>query len=341
MASVSEGVRNLVANCAEIQRGEKVLIVNEQGAMDPDVVSLIAEDVRGAGASPQVIWAEPPGRGNPVPDELLQAIASSDKVIDSLGIGDKALEAHLGPNPHVVVIHSMFRTKDHFASEHARYHWGMANAIYHRFEKELFAAGRRWQFTARAGTDISGVIGAVSERARQLEDDRSPFSRSFNSPAYIPVASNSCEGRAVIEYTGGFRRIPIDHPPTLVIEGNVIRRVEGPPEGKRWVDEYAKILDERQERMAIPDANRVDSWHGGLHPIAELEGGDRGLIGNASTSMAHFHVGPDGAHIQAQWGNLTMELDGETVIEGGKYHPGFDDPKLREAAQRFGLAYWR
>lgn len=93
--------------------------------------------------------------------------------------------------------------------------------------------------------------------------------------------------------------------------------------------------------MAVPDVNRVDSWHSGLHPTAECEGGARGLIGNASTKMAHFHVGPDGVHIQAQFGDFTLELDGEKIIEGGKYATSFDDSKLREAAPRFGLTHWR
>lgn len=346
MAGVSDGVNNLVQNCAEVQRGEKVLIINEQGAMDAAVADLIAERVRAAGASPEMVWADapeggPPGMGgDSIPDELLRAITAADKIIANYPLRDRALEPRLGPNPKVLVVHSMFRTEEHFASEHARYHWGMANAIYERFEKELFAEGRRFRLAGTGGTDVSGVIGPVSARAQQLEDERASFSRSFNRPAFIPVASLGCEGQAVIEYTGGFRRVPIDHPPTLVIEGNKITRVEGPPEAKRWVEEYAKVLDERLEQVG-PEAGKVDSWHGGLHPTAECTPGPRGLIGNASTNMMHFHVGPDGAHMQAQWGRAILELDGEKVIENGKYVAGWDDPKLRETAQRFGLNHWK
>lgn len=166
MEPIAEGVRNLVTNCAEIHSGERVLIINEQGAMDPDVADLIAEEVRAARADPEVRWAAPIERGAPVPDELLRAIASSDKVIESYGLSDKPLEASLGSDANVLVIHSMFRTKEHFGSQHAQYHWGMAKAIYDRFEKELFASGRRWRMTTPVGTNITGVIGLVSERAR-------------------------------------------------------------------------------------------------------------------------------------------------------------------------------
>jgi hypothetical protein len=144
----------------------------------------------------------------------------------------------------------------------------------------------------------------------------------------------------VIEYTGGFRRVPIDHPPTLVIEGNRITCVQGPPEAKRWVDEYAKMVDERLEQHGM-EANKVDSWHGGLHPTAECTPGTRGLIGNASTNMMHFHVGPEGDYMQAQWGRVILELDGERIIDDGRYVPEWDDAKLRETARRFGLEGWK
>ena len=333
-----EAVENLVRNCAQVQRGESVLLLNEQDAMDADVVGLVAEAISTAGATPRVMWEAPPEKDAAMPGELLEAIASSDKVIAHFPVSPTALEESLGPNPSVVVVQSMFRTKDHFVSEHARYHWGMAHAIYERFQNELFAEGRKWRFTSPGGTDMSGVVAAFSERARQLEDNLTPFSRSFNSPAYIPVASRGCEGTAVIEYTGGHRRIPLDHPPTLVIENNVIVRAEGPPEAKRWVDQYSKVLSERSERLGTPDANKVDSWHGGLHPTAECIGG---FLGNASPKMAHFHVGPDGAHMAAQWGDLDMWLDDERVIENGRYAPEFDDSKLRETAYQLGLKHWR
>ena len=57
--------------------------------------------------------------------------------------------------------------------------------------------------------------------------------------------------------------------------------------------------------------------------------------------MAHFHIGPDGAHIAAQWGDLDMWLDDEPVMANGRYAAGFDDAKLREASRQLGLKHWR
>ena len=114
-------------------------------------------------------------------------------------------------------------------------------------------------------------------------------------------------------------------------------QIEGPPEAKTWVERYTNVLDARAQQFGSKGRN-VDSWHGGLHPRADCV---VGLIGNASTKMLHFHMAPDGAHIAAQMGDLTLEIDGEKILEGGKYAPDYDDLKLREVARSFGLEDWR
>ncbi len=118
--AAAEGVANLVRNCAEVQRGEKVLIINEQGAMDPAVADLMAEAVRAAGARAEVMWHDAPegsgpGRGGQLPEELLRAIISADKVIANYPLRDRAIEPHVGPDSRVLIVHSIFRTEEHFA----------------------------------------------------------------------------------------------------------------------------------------------------------------------------------------------------------------------------------
>ncbi len=114
-------------------------------------------------------------------------------------------------------------------------------------------------------------------------------------------------------------------------------KVEGPKDAKRWIEQYEKVLDDREARLGT-EGRTVDSWHGGLHPRADCV---PGLVGNASTKMLHFHMAPDGAHTATQMGDLNLELDGEKIFQAGKYAPGFDDAKLREAARRFGLEHWK
>ncbi len=37
-----QGVRNLINNCAEVKRGESVLLINELGRMESELVTVIA-----------------------------------------------------------------------------------------------------------------------------------------------------------------------------------------------------------------------------------------------------------------------------------------------------------
>jgi hypothetical protein len=168
---VEEGVANLVNNCAEVKRGEIVLLLNARGEAEADVVDLITEAVRAAGGRERVIWLDPPARGGgpgtapSLSEELVSAISAADKVIALYPLSDRSLVQALGDTPSVLVANTMFRTKDDFASNHARYHWGMANAIYERFEKELFAPGRSFRLANPAGTDVRGAsASSANER---------------------------------------------------------------------------------------------------------------------------------------------------------------------------------
>jgi len=135
MEPVQEGVANLVNHCAAVKRGETVLLLNECGEAEADLVDLIAEAVRAAGGREQVMWLDRPERGGgrgaapPISEELTKAITSADKVISLYPLSDRALVETLGDSPSVLITNTMFRTKEDFASNHARYHWGMANTV--------------------------------------------------------------------------------------------------------------------------------------------------------------------------------------------------------------------
>ncbi len=349
---VLAGVRNLVHTCAEVKRGENVLILNDQSdvvearrqaRVDPDLPLLIADAVREAGASCYELWGES-GDGAPLPHVLLGAVAAADKVISHYRLDEGALVDYLGDDTSVVYIYSRFRTLQEMGSEHARYHWSMARAIYDRFENEILREGKTWRITSAAGTDLSGIIGP------RFIEPITPLSRPFTSTAHNPVTSVGAEGRIVVRYgprlervptdpppivLGGLERIPIAYPPTLVVEGNTVVGVEGPFEAKGWVELFKNILEERL-RQRGPDANAIHSWHTGLNPKAECI---PGLVGNASLDSMHFHLGPMYEPISAKVGENTLEVDGEKVIDQGKF-AWIEDQKLQEAARSYGLTEW-
>ena len=46
---VQAGVNNLVRHCAAVERGESVLLLNERGGMDAELVALLEQAIAGAG----------------------------------------------------------------------------------------------------------------------------------------------------------------------------------------------------------------------------------------------------------------------------------------------------
>ncbi len=349
---VLAGVHNLVHTCADIRKGENVLILNEagdlanesrQGRVDPELSELIADAVRDAGASCHTMWGVSRGDRS-LPPILVGAIAAADKVISHYQLDESALANALGGASRVVYIYSRFRNLSQMGSGNARYHWGMARAIYDRFERELFREGRRWRITTPAGTDISGTIGRLSFGA--------PFTRDFSSPAHVPVTSVGAEGRIVVRFGPAYEKVPkdpppftlrgldqarieMDPPPTLVVEDNTVVGAEGPPEAIHWVELFKRILEERLQHRG-PNGNSIHSWHSGLNPRAECE---PGLAGNGSIDALHFHLGPTVDPVSTKIGPHTLELDGEEIIHRGKFTI-VEDPKLEEAARSFGLKEW-
>src|SRR5581483_1642860 len=113
-----------------------------------------------------------------------------------------------------------------------------------------------------------GRIGPNSARASYLEDERPERSRFFHSGAYTPVASLEAAGEIVVQYTGGFKRLPCDRPARYVIQANQLVTIEATDVDRHWADRLQQELDEKQQRFG-EKATIVDSWHGGAHPAAE------------------------------------------------------------------------
>jgi len=342
-----QGVCNLVHNCAAVAAGDKVVLVNELGKVQNEFVTLISETVNEEGALCNLIWIEAsasdPYTGQPRELSLsateTEAIFSADKVITSVreDLFSKYLP-HKGKVP--LLISNLFCTIEDASSEHARYHWGMARAIYDLIEKEILQVGRKWRINTPSGTDLSGIIDDASSRASYLDEQRSEFRRAFHSGAYCPAASGEAEGVIVCEYTGGATRSPCYDPPMIFVKKNKITGIEGGRHLRRWVELYRNDLDQKVKRFG-ERARIVDSWHGGANPGAECI---PGIIGNGGTRMMHFHLGrttgKSGDYIAAEISNYTLEVNGKKIYENGKLSV-LDHPKIKSAAERHHLEGWK
>ena len=124
-----DGIKNLITNCAEIAKGETVLIINGYGSVDPEFADLITEAVKETGADCHVLWAEPIERGAAaIPKVLLGAMKEADKVLTNYSINRVLMEPVVKEHG-MVHIDNWFRTPELMSTEHARFHTGMLRAI--------------------------------------------------------------------------------------------------------------------------------------------------------------------------------------------------------------------
>lgn len=332
---VREGVRNLVEHCAEVSRGDSVLILNEYGKIDPDIADLVAEAVKTAGADYHVMWGETIERGRKdLPKVLAGAMLSSDKVIASYSLNRAVVDGYTRGTG-IVQINNGCRTAQSMATAHATFHWEMVKAIYSRLE-ELFAEAETWRIAAPAGTEVAGRIGKGSDVADAYfaaEAEASRFIRVFPGEVYTPVGCLSAEGTIVAQYINIRDTTAWEQPARLTVQDSRVVRVEGGEEARSFETEIEENVSRYGENATV-----IDSWHGGMNPKARVPApGDRSLQGATSgVGLMHFHVGRTLEPVSAGILHHTVEVDGRKIYEGGKLLI-LDDPKIREAARRYGV----
>jgi hypothetical protein len=77
-----QGVLNLVRNCLGAANKDSVLLLNEWGKVDKDLVRLMEETVRECGAECHSLWGEQIPRGSEkLSPVLIGALRSADKTI--------------------------------------------------------------------------------------------------------------------------------------------------------------------------------------------------------------------------------------------------------------------
>jgi leucyl aminopeptidase (aminopeptidase T) len=335
MSDFKEGILNLVQHCAQVREGENVLVLNERGAVDLEVSECIAQMVRDAGATCRSVWGgsiEP--RSTTLPDVMVDAILSADKVISNHTINRVLLDDYIRGKD-LVYVRNACRTVESVLHPHARFHWGLVRAILAYLE-ELCSQAREWRITSPAGTDISGQVSDGSDVADAFfvqDAESSRFVRVFPGEVFTPVGSKRANGKIIMEYVNIKDNYPWDEVASITIENDEIKRIEGGERAEqlsRSIEDNARKYGER--------AAFLDSWHGGMNPGARTPSPDDWSLRGATSSpaMMHFHLGRTKDPISA--GNLfaSIELDGRKVIDDGKLLI-LEDEEILEARKSLEL----
>lgn len=260
MQGLAEGVRNLLSRCAEIQPGQRLLVLREDPALgwyDRAAPEAVAAEARamGATATVQVVGAPT----NAEPAEIAASIAAHDAVIFFARIGDQDRFEDRYPGKTVAM--SYARRAGDLASVFGRTDHRAMAALKSAVNAVLRGAGRI-EVTCPLGTRVSGSGG--------LPEAGEVAVRRFPLGVPQPVPAEGFSGQvALARYltpTGSRvydpAWVPIAEPVMAQIEGGRIAGLDGP------AAETARIHAHYQRVAATfgIEALAVHSWHAGFHP---------------------------------------------------------------------------
>lgn len=282
-----QGVHNLAVNCSEIKAGDRLLIYNRFGEIEPVFAELIISAAREAGADCHVLWGPPTNAmQDSLPSILISAVLAADKVIQNSRI-DRALLGKYLKRAGPIQIVNTCPTPQSMSTEHARYDFRRVMAICSQLSR-IASSAKMWRITTPLGTDISGKICRSSDIANAYfsqDTEASRFIRVFPGEVYTPIGSEQASGTIVTEYINRADPMPWRDPVSIAIEDNRVANVTG--SGKR-VGEIRNMLRANMEVYG-ESAMVLDSWHGGMNPKARVPtGSDRSLKG-AECSPAMMH----------------------------------------------------
>lgn len=332
---VKEGVWNLVANCLDVQKGESVLLLNEYGKIDPELVELIEDAARQQGAECHSLWGPTIERGaRSFSKVLVGAFLSADRVIMNYNLNREVLHQYVKDHQ-ILRVTNRCLTGENFATEHARFDWRMVRAIFARIE-EICASSKDWRITASGGTDLRGQVASASDVADAYfvqESEATRLIRVFPGEVYTPVGAINAQGKIVADGPNAEDRE--GGPPelvTFVVENNRIVRIEG---GER-AERVRQRIEENAQTFG-DNAWTIDSWHGGMNPRADPDPTGIGAI--STTQRMHFHARTLGGNFGATVRSQTIDLDGRKLYQDGRLAV-LDDPNIVEAARRHGIEDW-
>lgn len=325
------GVRNLLDTCAQAERGEKLLIVEEEPALGfygaglAEIVAQCATELglrverRKTPFSPSV---------ETLPDELSGALQTSDHVLFLARIGDQLRFAAMPGGARPIVSYAL----DNQAMESP-----FATADYRSFLVLKYALdrivgdARHIRITCPLGTDYAGSLTQSATPSPNAAGDVTV--KRFPMSVFSPVSCDNFSGRVAVMHclagTGSRYYEPygirIGEPVFAVVEGHRLVDWDGPEDTvSRVRAHYADV----SSRFGI-DRDFVHSWHAGIHPgcayagdaFDNLERWSGSAFGNPR--LLHFHTCGAYAPGEICWNivDATVVIDDVAIWENGRFYP--------------------
>ena len=345
--AVHAGVANLVRRCAVVESGEAVLLLNERGAMSPELAELIEQEIAAAGGAPYSLWVDSLARAGELPRPVAGAVLGADKLLLGCNLNRAVLLEHLRANDRagLVRINNRIRAPEGMASDHARFDWRLVMALAGKIE-ERTAQAATYRVTSPRGTEVAGRVASASEVADAFfvqDAELSRTERVFPGEVYAPIGSADANGVVAFDHPGMADREQFHNPMLLEIRDNALAGIEWREEPARpaqkddptgntvWTSAQLQgLLDAAEAKFGRGAACALDSFHGGFHPKAAKRPGQQ-----SNQDVMHFHIGRTPSPLSAYVSDQTIELDGEPFWENGR-STLLQEESIREMAREYG-----
>lgn len=324
---ISQGVHNLLFNCARCRPGETVLLAYEPGQFGYFDDQLRSEFIHEAEKGGFVVNSVDVGFSPTTPtisDKLLEEMKGVDVVVFLARLGDQLRFSELPAGPRFVVCFA--HNKELLSSAFGAADYGAFVELKHVVDQALLEA-ESIEITCPAGTKIEG---SIEDKTKSPEDTsllRFPMS------VFSPVPAAGFSGKFAL---GGFLTgtgSRYYEPYTVEFEGQVYAHFfKG-----RLVVFSGKSTDvilanAHYDRVASEynlARNIVHSWHAGIHPGCSFPGDMRadfehwGGTAFGNPRVLHFHTCGTYAPGEISW-NLfdpTIKINGVAIWEDGVFYP--------------------
>lgn len=339
-AQVREGARNLLINCCEVRRGTELMIVNENGLVDPAVARIIEDEARALGARVHVLWADAIDGPDTVPRTLLAAVAEADvTLLNHLMAAVLRLVPFEGRGLKVM---NPLTTWDQLGSEYARIPFQVSAQILQALAPQQAAAGD-YQVTCPLGTDLRAPLHPKPAAPAAVD---SFTLRTFPLSVTAVYSCLEVSGRLAIRWVTPStirvmkaKGVILPSPVLATLENGRMVDFDGEPTA---VDALRRYLDAAGAEIH-KDGYIVNSWHMGTHPgCGSPVRPEQDLFGwilhaHGNPRLAHFHAIGEAPPGEGSIPLLdpTVRFGGKTLWEHGRLLLA-DDPHFRARITGFG-----
>lgn len=336
-SQIENGAKNLLLNCAEINSGDRILLIGED-CDTPYFDPLLCEDValvaKSLGATTQVILSKPVSDASLFPTEISDAMLNADKTIFFSRLGDQVRFAKTAGNSQKIMCYTL--TREHLASPFASINFKPMKKL-HDLICSTIRSAKTYRIETENGTSLSSELPAGKNDSH---NSMTEFSLDlFPVMIFPPVSFHNLHGKIILEdfiLSSSTRAYDdsvflIKKPIEATVENSRMTRFEGDPN----VIEGLKKQLERAAKITGGDPYAINSWHTGINshtffagdPYEDLE--RWGTVSYGSPRYTHMHAaGIDPGDISLHLFDASISFDDTLYWDKGKFI-WLDRPEVR------------